>query len=966
MAPIGSRVHKAYNPCVANRFHIAVNTLSQPPQSRQTVFGCLENCSAIRVKGWAYNRAAPQEPLEIVCRVDGKEVARGEAGQYWPALEKLGMGDGRYGFTLALPPELVDARHHMVEVRAIAGNAEYPLKRGSRLHYFDPAEAMQGHVVIEYDGMVHGWALNHASTGEAVTVCISTGPGHTMQVKANQFRPDLAEQKLGTGHHGFQAILPWSWYEACARDGALHVNVSFLETGTALAGSPLCLPIAESYKARAEAEDRFTEATPSPGPLISVVMPVYNPPEAYLVEAIESVRRQSYSNWQLCIADDASPNPAIRAVLQQYADCDPRIRVVFRKENGNISRASNSALELVEAGHFALLDHDDLLHPDALLHVARAIAANPGLGIIFSDEDKCTASGQRFGPYHKAGWDRELLLGQNCVSHLGVFQTELVRKLGGFRVGYEGSQDYDLALRASRVLSDDQILHIPRVLYHWRAIPGSTALANSEKSYARLAMRKALKDHLEAIGLEAEIHPVHDGVFCRAVPKLPKPSPSLSVLWIVTPDTSDAQATALWNGLQWPNVQFVCAAPEGWLLPDAVQYCLADPGNHLLRYDPAHLDIPEILERLLACASGTLTLCVSEALEPSMAGAAWLKELAAHALREDIGFVCAQVLPHATGDRADDSAPAAASSATTLNHQISVVEPGIFVSRATTLTHALTARHLLPSLPWNQAAALALKQQGRRSIVLPHVMLEIGVAGGALPPATTEWPWFSIILPTFNRKPLLVRAIDSALKQHYENFELIVVDDGSTDGTAEMIRTRYARELASGKLVYKALPRQSGVSKARNEGLACARYPWIAYLDSDNHMRPGFLSLFANAIMKRPDKTAFYAHFQTESGSPVVGKPFNYQELQQANFIDLGVFVHAKTLSETLGGFDTDLKRLVDWDLILRFTKDNEPVHLPYIVLDYNDLPQNHTRITVGESFERAQKAIFRKGLIGK
>lgn len=918
------------------------------------------------MQGWAYYKPDPNVKLALVCVVDGEIVARGRAQKHRPDLEAMGLGSGEYGFTLRLPTRLIDGHHHVVEVKALLNGIQYPIQAGSRLVQFDLSDVMNGHVVIENDGLVHGWALNSAKPEEAVRVCISAGASHTLVVKANQYRPDLAELKMGTGYHGFQVVLPWEWYEPCSQSGQLSVEASFEATGAALPGSPLKLNIAESYRARALEEDRDVPAMPAQAPLIAVLMPVYNPPEAYLVEAIESVRRQGYSNWQLCVADDASPNPAVRKILLRYAELDPRIKVVFRRENGNISQASNSALELVQASHFALLDHDDLLHPGALRHVAHAVQAQPDLGMIFSDEDKCTASGQRFGPYHKSGWDRELLLGQNCVSHLGVFQTELVRKLGGFRVGYEGSQDYDLALRASRVLSDDQILHIPRVLYHWRAIPGSTALANSEKSYARVAMRKALQDHLETIGLEADIEPVHDGVFCRVVPKLPKPSPSLSVLWIVTPDTSDAQATALWNSLQWPNVQFVCAAPEGRLLPDAVQYCLADPGNHLLRYDPAHLDIPEILERLLACASGTLTLCVSEALEPSMAGAAWLKELAAHALREDIGFVCAQVLPHATGDRADDSAPAAASSATTLNHQISVVEPGIFVSRATTLAHALTARHLLPSLPWNQAAALALKQQGRRSIVLPHVMLEIGVAGGALPPATTEWPWFSIILPTFNRKPLLVRAIDSALKQHYENFELIVVDDGSTDGTAEMIRTRYARELASGKLVYKALPRQSGVSKARNEGLACARYPWIAYLDSDNHMRPGFLSLFANAIMKRPDKTAFYAHFQTESGSPVVGKPFNYQELQQANFIDLGVFVHAKTLSETLGGFDTDLKRLVDWDLILRFTKDNEPVHLPYIVLDYNDLPQNHTRITVGESFERAQKAIFRKGLIGK
>src|SRR5690606_15821366 len=148
--------------------------------------------------------------------------------------------------------------------------------------------------------------------------------------------------------------------------------------------------------------------------------------------------------------------------------------------------------------------------------------------------------------------------------------------------------------------------------------------------------------------------------------------------------------------------------------------------------------------------------------------------------------------------------------------------------------------------------------------------------------------------------------------------------------------------------------RQSGVSKARNEGLACARHPWIAYLDSDNHMRPGFLSLFANAVMKHTDKTAFYAHFQTESGNPIVGKPFNYQELQGANFIDLGLFARRKTLSEPLGRSDTAVKRLVDCDLTLRFTKERGPVPLRYTVLDYTDLPQNGARTSAAEPFETA------------
>src|SRR5690606_37485434 len=248
MVAVGTRSRWAYNSRFTNRIFTAVNLPSKPPKGRQYVFGCLDKCSAIQVRGWAYNRAAPLERPEIVCRVNGVEVARGEASQYRPDLEELGLGDGRYGFTIALPPELIDGQHHMIDVRARVDGVEHSLKSGSRLHCFDPAEAMQGHAVIEYDGMVHGWALNHAAPREAVTVCISAGPEHSVRVKAEQFRPDLAELKLGTGYHGFQAILPWAWYEACARDGKLYVSVSFEKAGTPLPGSPLNLVVAESYK----------------------------------------------------------------------------------------------------------------------------------------------------------------------------------------------------------------------------------------------------------------------------------------------------------------------------------------------------------------------------------------------------------------------------------------------------------------------------------------------------------------------------------------------------------------------------------------------------------------------------------------------------------------------------------------------------------------------------------------------
>ena len=137
-------------------------------------------------------------------------------------------------------------------------------------------------------------------------------------------------------------------------------------------------------------------------------------------------------------------------------------------------------MALVEADYVALLDHDDELHPDALLHVAEAVAQQPDAAVLYSDEDKIDEHGRRYEPYFKPRFDLDLLLGQNCISHLGVYRTDLLRAVGGFRKGYEGSQDWDLALRCVERCGPEHVVHIPRVLYHWRSIEGSTALAVSE------------------------------------------------------------------------------------------------------------------------------------------------------------------------------------------------------------------------------------------------------------------------------------------------------------------------------------------------------------------------------------------------------------------------------------------------------------------------------------------------------
>ncbi len=240
-------------------------------------------------------------------------------------------------------------------------------------------------------------------------------------------------------------------------------------------------------------------------PKISVLMPVYNVDVKWLKMAIDSVRGQLYENWELCIADDASPNADIRPLLEQYAASDERIKVVFREKNGHISENSNSALALCSGEWTALMDHDDLLPEHALFEVVKVLQTHPDAALIYSDEDKVDESGMRFMPHFKSDFNPDLLYGQNYVSHLGVYRTDIAKAIGGFRKGLEGSQDYDFLLRYLLKVDQSKVVHIPKILYHWRAIEGSTALASGEKSYTTEAGIKALQHHFSELGSDVTV-----------------------------------------------------------------------------------------------------------------------------------------------------------------------------------------------------------------------------------------------------------------------------------------------------------------------------------------------------------------------------------------------------------------------------------------------------------------------------
>ncbi len=297
---------------------------------------------------------------------------------------------------------------------------------------------------------------------------------------------------------------------ALFRSSLLHLRDT-LRRRPRVGGHPLSLPVAAVSKERVADAYAHWQHLFSPKqadfesmrrmvpllakkPRFSIAMATYNTPETYLRAALDSVLAQVYPDWELCIADDASPDPFVRGVLQEYADRDPRIKLVFREKNGHISRATNSALELATGDFVGFLDHDDLLTPDALYECALVINRSPDVDMIYSDEDKIDDDGRLSDPFFKPDWNPETFLSRNYTCHFGVYRLSLALEVGGYRTGFEGSQDYDFVLRLTE--RTRRIEHISKVLYHWRMHAASTSVSLAAKPYARDSAVRALEETL--------------------------------------------------------------------------------------------------------------------------------------------------------------------------------------------------------------------------------------------------------------------------------------------------------------------------------------------------------------------------------------------------------------------------------------------------------------------------------------
>lgn len=377
-------------------------------------------------------------------------------------------------------------------------------------------------------------------------------------------------------------------------------------------------------------------------PTISIVMPTFNPKIEWLTEAVQSVRAQVYQNWELCIADDCSTDAAVKKQLINLAASDKRVKLVFREKNGHISAASNSALAVATGDWIALLDHDDMLHPQALARVAVAVMENPKAELIYTDEDKLAEGGKRIQPYFKPDWNPDLFLSQNYLCHLSVYKAELIHSLGGFRVGYEGAQDYDLALRAIERIASQSIIHIPHVAYHWRMHNESTAASGSNKNYATRAGKQALDDHFKRANIQASAEILPSGNYRAHYQLTEQPLVSLIIptrngLKLIEQCIESIVAKSTYKNYE------IIVVDNGSDDLEALKYFEKISSTKLARVlrDDRPFNYSALNNNAIARASGEFVVLVNNDIE--VISPDWLEQLLGLALQQGVGAVGARL-----------------------------------------------------------------------------------------------------------------------------------------------------------------------------------------------------------------------------------------------------------------------------------------------------------------------------------
>ena len=379
-------------------------------------------------------------------------------------------------------------------------------------------------------------------------------------------------------------------------------------------------------------------------PTISAVLPTYNSNEEFLRKCIESVLLQSYPYWELCIADDASTDDQVHTIINEYIDRDSRIHLTVRDKNGHISEATNSAIDLVTGEFIAFLDHDDELTKDALFHITESLNKRPSAKILYSDEDKIDLEGRRSCPHMKPDWNPDLLLSQNYISHLCVIKSEWVREVGCLRTGVEGSQDHDLLLRCISNIKDTEIIHVQKILYHWRITETSTAFSNESKNYTSAAGVKALKDHIKRTGSGNDVTlGALPNTYTVSYP-IPSPQPLVSII-IPTRDNIETLKTCITSVVKrttYSNYEILILDNQS-KERDTLNYldeCKNNPNIQVLPY-PKPFNYSAINNFGVRHAKGSIVCLLNDDTE--VISPDWLTTMVSHALRPGVGCIGAKL-----------------------------------------------------------------------------------------------------------------------------------------------------------------------------------------------------------------------------------------------------------------------------------------------------------------------------------
>jgi GT2 family glycosyltransferase len=535
----------------------------QPNQPAQKELGHIDSIANGAITGWAVSSRIPKQTTVLFVFIDDRAVGNITCNMSRPDLASIDLPFERAGFSWKIPIEYLDGKRHKIAIR-FASSA--PLKfqdeagksHSAATFQMEVPNLVQGHVDGLSNGAIRGWAIRTdfvSDTRLSANDIVVTHHGEEIgRVKVNRFRADVAKALDCDPYCGFSFSPP-----ARFRTGQPFSLVFKTFDGTELENSPLEISYpqqlattrvarlfteveaiaASVWTLRRELRDLLrVEISPLDAydswfreyrkalksrhmqakknqtdtlkePLISVVCPVFRPRLTDFRAAVDSVLRQTYTNWELILVDDKSESEELSACLYDYAKRDRRIRVIEHKKNGHISAATNTAIAAANGAYVAFFDHDDLLE-DVALDVMVDAARESGAKLIYSDEDKIDDYDRFSEPNLKSDWNYRLLLCQNYVCHFLMVETDELRRAGPLNPKYDGAQDHELVLRLCENIVENEIKHVSEIIYHWRKTPGSTASEVSAKSYAVTAGAAAIKDHLKRRGFDVKVSSLLD------------------------------------------------------------------------------------------------------------------------------------------------------------------------------------------------------------------------------------------------------------------------------------------------------------------------------------------------------------------------------------------------------------------------------------------------------------------------